>query len=150
MIKLVIIQRDKLKEVFVYEDDELVERYEESFDSNRLEGNIFLGKVKNVIKGMQSAFVDIGTEKKALIHLKDVMPKESNIFGNEKVDINKYSITDYIKPGDEMGADKLLMALVAGNGAADDVAVAAFAVHIGHKIADGLLGAGGHHLFMHD
>ena len=51
---------------------------------------------------MQSAFVDIGTEKKALIHLKDVMPKESNIFGNEKVDINKYSITDYIKPGDEI------------------------------------------------
>ena len=100
MIKIQINNNENLKKVFVFENGELVEQYEENFETRRLEGNIYLGKVKNVIKGMQSAFVDIGTEKNALINIRDIMPKESSITGNDKVDLNKHSITDYIKPGD--------------------------------------------------
>lgn len=102
MIKLIVIQNENTKNVFVLENEELVEQYQESFDNKRLEGNIYLGKTKNVIKGMQSAFVDIGTDKNALIHLKDLIPKESDVTGNDKIDVNDYSITDYIKPGDEV------------------------------------------------
>ena len=39
------------------------EKYEETEDRKRLEGNIYLGKVENVLLGMQAAFVDIGEEK---------------------------------------------------------------------------------------
>ena len=37
---------------------------EEKPEKEKIEGNIYLGIVKNVLPGMQSAFVDIGQEKK--------------------------------------------------------------------------------------
>ena len=68
--------------IYVFQDNELVEEYQEESDKQRLEGNIYLGKVTDVIKGMQAAFVDIGEERNALIHIKDIVPKESNVTGN--------------------------------------------------------------------
>ena len=62
--------------IYVFQDNELVEEYQEESDKQRLEGNIYLGKVTDVIKGMQAAFVDIGEERNALIHIKDIVPKE--------------------------------------------------------------------------
>ena len=41
----------------------------------RLEGNIYVGKVGDIIDGMQAAFVDFGESKKGFIHLKDAMPQ---------------------------------------------------------------------------
>lgn len=38
-------------------------------------GNVYLGKVNRVLPGMQSAFVDIGLEKSAFIHIADVFGK---------------------------------------------------------------------------
>ena len=41
-------------------------------------GNIYLGKVTRVLPGMQSAFVDIGLDKAAFLHVADLwMPKNS-------------------------------------------------------------------------
>ena len=58
--------------------------------SIRKEGNIYIGIVKDIIKGMQAAFVDIGTEKNSFIHLKDVLDKvdESKENLNTKIDIS--------------------------------------------------------------
>lgn len=47
---------------------------------------------------MQAAFVDIGEEKNAFLHIRDVLPKKSNVTGNKKEDLEKYKIKDYIKP----------------------------------------------------
>lgn len=48
---------------------------------------------------MQAAFVDIGEEKKAFLHIKDVIPKKSQLTGNKEENLEKYKIKDYIKPG---------------------------------------------------
>ena len=96
---------DKQKEntvVAVVQDDELVELYNEKNTEKRLEGNIYLGKIKNIIPGMQSAFIDIGEEKNALVHIKDIIPKVSNVTGNVYEDTSKYDIAKIVKPGDEI------------------------------------------------
>ena len=88
--------------VAVVQDGELVEIYNEKNEEKRLEGNIYLGKIKNIIPGMQSAFIDIGEEKNALVHIKDLIPKASNVTGNVYEDISKYDISKLVKPGDEI------------------------------------------------
>ena len=96
---------DKQKEntvVAVVQDGELVELYNEKNTEKRLEGNIYLGKIKNIIPGMQSAFIDIGEEKNALVHIKDIIPKASNVTGNVYEDTSKYDIAKIVKPGDEI------------------------------------------------
>ena len=99
----ILINKDSEKTVVaVIQDGELVEFYIEKNDEKRLEGNIYLGKIKNIIPGMQSAFIDIGEEKNALVHIKDIIPKVSNITGNVYEDISKYDIAKIVKPGDEI------------------------------------------------
>lgn len=85
--------------VLLLEDGKIVEKYDESESNKILEGNIYCGIVKNVLPGMQSAFVDIGEDKNAFLHIKDVIPKVSNETGNKKEDFSKYKIKDYIKQG---------------------------------------------------
>ena len=58
--------------VAVVEDGTPVELYVEQEGSERLVGNIYLGKVQNVLPGMQAAFVDIGLEKNAFLYAGDV------------------------------------------------------------------------------
>ena len=43
-------------------------------------GNIYLGKVSRVLPGMQSAFIDIGLERAAFIHLADLRENEGILY----------------------------------------------------------------------
>lgn len=97
----IIINQDKEdnKIVALIENGKLVEKYEEKVGQQRLEGNIYLGKVENVLIGMQAAFVDIGAEKNTFIHIKDVIPKVSNETGNKNEPLSKYDIKNYIRSG---------------------------------------------------
>lgn len=97
----VIISQDKQKNkiVALVENGKLVEKYEERPEKKRLEGNIYLGKVENVLVGMQAAFVDIGVEKNTFIHIKDIIPKVSNETGNKNETLSKYNIKNYIHTG---------------------------------------------------
>lgn len=97
----IIINQDEQnnKVVTLVENGKLVEKYEEREDQKRLEGNIYLGKVENVLMGMQAAFVDIGVEKNTFIHIKDVIPKVSNETGNKNEELSKYDIKNYISSG---------------------------------------------------
>ncbi len=54
------------------EDGRLVEYYEEGDEEGRLAGNIYKGRVVNVLPGMDAAFVDVGLEKNAYLYLPDV------------------------------------------------------------------------------
>lgn len=91
MTEILIQENNKNKKIALVENNELVEYYEEDDDTNRREGNIYIGIVKDIIKGMQSAFVDIGTEKNSFIHLKDVLPKidETKQKNDDNIDIGK-------------------------------------------------------------
>ncbi len=97
----IIINQDneRNKIVAICENGKLVEKYEEKIGQERLEGNIYLGKVENVLLGMQAAFVDIGTGKNTFIHIKDVIPKVSNETGNKNETLSKYDIKNYIRSG---------------------------------------------------
>ena len=93
----IIIQRQKEKSIIILiKNGKLIEYYEENQNENiRKEGNIYIGIVKDIIKGMQAAFVDIGSEKNSFIHLKDVMRKIDET--KEKLDDN-IDITEILKP----------------------------------------------------
>ncbi|BBE52014.1 Ribonuclease G [Ferriphaselus amnicola] len=43
-----------------------------------LVGNVYLGKVKRVLPGMQSAFIDIGLERSAFLHVADIWENRNN------------------------------------------------------------------------
>ena len=93
------VNQEKDKLVTLVENGKLVEKYEELEHQRRLEGNIYIGKVQNVLFGMQAAFVDIGEEKNTFIHIRDVIPRISNETGNKNEDLSKHDIKNYIRPG---------------------------------------------------
>lgn len=94
MTEIFVRKNKDKREIALVENGILVEYYEEDNKQARKEGNIYIGIVKDVIVGMQSAFVNIGTEKNGFIHLKDVLPKVDET--KEKVDTS-INIKDVIK-----------------------------------------------------
>ena len=60
--------------VAILEDDVLVELMVDRPDAERMVGDIYLGTVQAVLPGIQAAFVDLGTEKAAFLHVSDVGP----------------------------------------------------------------------------
>lgn len=99
MKELVICSTDNRKIIALIEDEELVEKYEEDEEDKSIEGNIYVGKVQNVLTGLQSAFVNIGEKRNAFIHVKDILPKV-DITKNEEVE--EKPINKLIKPGDPL------------------------------------------------
>lgn len=95
---LVDVQNGK-KEILLVENGKLMERYVDEQGKERLEGNIYLGVVENVLPGMQAAFVNIGKEKNTFIHIRDIIPKVSLETGNKNEDFTNYNIKDYLKTG---------------------------------------------------
>jgi ribonuclease E len=66
--------RPTLTQVAVLEGRNLIEHYvsRPADDVSQIHGNIYLGKVQNVLPGMEAAFVDIGTPKNAVLYRGDV------------------------------------------------------------------------------
>lgn len=58
--------------IAILEDSKLVEIWVERPENERMVGDIYKGTVKAVIPGIQAAFVDIGMEKSAFLHVSDV------------------------------------------------------------------------------
>lgn len=100
MLELIINKNKENKIITLVENGKLLEVYEENNQESRNEGNIYIGVVKDIVKGMQSAFVDIGTEKNSLIHLKDILPKIDQ--KKETKDFSKIDIKDVVKPNDKL------------------------------------------------
>lgn len=99
-MKEIIINNDSQKSnIVVVENGKVIEQYQEFFDNKTAEGNIYVGKVINVLPGMQAAFVDIGEEKNAYLHIKDVLPKVSDITGNKNEALSNSDIKKYVKVG---------------------------------------------------
>lgn len=99
MQELLVSTSAEETKILLVENGKLVEKYEEKPEKEKIEGNIYLGIVKNVLPGMQSAFVDIGQEKNTFIHIRDMIPKASDETGNKNEKFSKYNIKDYLKQG---------------------------------------------------
>ena len=96
MLELIIDKNKKQETICLVENGKLIEKYidDEESKKNRLEGNIYAGKVVDLIHGMQAAFVDFGEEKNGFIHLKDAMPQVDE--KTEKIDTT-VEIKDVLK-----------------------------------------------------
>lgn len=99
MYEVIINKKEDIKTIILLENGNIVEKYEEREDIKRIEGNIYIGKVQNVLPGMQAAFVDIGENKNTFIHLKDVLPKVDEKIDSTKEMLDASDIKKIIKPG---------------------------------------------------
>lgn len=72
------------KVVTLIEDYNIVERYIIKNQDN-IEGNIYIGSIKNIVPGIKAAFVDIGKEKNAFIHFEDLYKINEEIKLNKKI-----------------------------------------------------------------
>ena len=99
MLEVLLEEKNKEEKIALVENGNLIEYYEENESSDRKEGNIYVGTIKDIIVGMQSAFVDIGTEKNSFIHIKDILPKVDETKNKINKDIN---IKDLIKQGQKI------------------------------------------------
>ena len=98
-MKQIVIKRKEDNEnlILVLENGILVEKHLENTKNRNIEGNIFIGKVQNVLPGLDSAFVNIGKNRNAFIAVKDILPKIDVVKENDK--IGKETINKLIKPG---------------------------------------------------
>ena len=80
--------------VAMIEDGALVELYIER-PKRSVVGNVYLGRVNDVLPGMQAAFVDIGLEKNAFLYVDEVVSPEG-------VDQPRREIAHLLKPGQQV------------------------------------------------
>ena len=62
--------------IAIQEDSQLVEVYIEKQDKHRMVGNIYKGKVENVLPGMQAAFVDIGHDLNTFLPFSEILSED--------------------------------------------------------------------------
>jgi len=72
-------------EIALLEDKKLVEFHNEQNDANFVVGDLYLGKVKKLIPGINAAFVDVGFEKDAFLHYTDLSPYIKSILKFTKI-----------------------------------------------------------------
>ena len=87
--------------VAVLEDGRLMELYIEREGQEKLVGNIYKGRVVNVLPGMQAAFVDIGLDKNAFLYAGDIQVDRRDAEGLHK-QLKETSIRQMVKPGQEV------------------------------------------------
>ncbi|BDG61466.1 Rne/Rng family ribonuclease [Caldinitratiruptor microaerophilus] len=78
------------------EDGQVVELLFERAVRQQLVGNIYKGRVQNVLPGMQAAFVDIGLERNAFLFVDDAIPPGLEVDGAPP------AIRDVVRPGQEL------------------------------------------------
>ena len=81
---MVVRQRGSLTQIGVLEDDVLVEHYVNQATATSLVGNVYLGKVQNVLPSMEAAFVDIGRNRNAVLYAGEVNWDAAGLEGQPK------------------------------------------------------------------
>ncbi len=75
-------------EIALLEDKRLVELHHEKTDASFAVGDLYLGKVKKLIPGLNAAFVDVGFEKDAFLHYTDLSPYARSLLKFTQAGIN--------------------------------------------------------------
>ncbi len=75
--------------IVLLEDKQLVELHKEKKNSNYAVGDVYLGRIKKILPGLNAAFVDIGNKKDAFLHYLDL--------GNQMLSLSK--LTKYAMEG---------------------------------------------------
>ncbi len=93
---MVVRQRKDRTQIAVLEDDVLVEHYVNRSSHQSYVGNVYLGKVQNVLPSMEAAFVDIGKGRNAVLYAGEVNFDVSGLEGQPK------RIESALKPGQSL------------------------------------------------
>ncbi|KPN72481.1 ribonuclease G [Neisseria sp. 83E34] len=72
--------------VAIVEENNICELHIERNSGHSLVGNIYLGIVRRVLPGMQSAFIDIGLERAAFLHIVDVLEQRQNPDADQRIE----------------------------------------------------------------
>ena len=80
----------------------VAELYIERRGSRSIVGNIYKGKVDNVLPGLEAAFVDIGLEKNGFLHADDVVIPGVEVARRGRTNSKGKRITELLKPGQEI------------------------------------------------
>jgi ribonuclease E len=91
--KMIIRQLDDLVQIAVLEDEILVEHYVDRASHASLIGNVYLGRVQNVLPSMEAAFVDIGRGRNGVIYAGEI---DWDYFGAEG---QNRKVEKVLKPG---------------------------------------------------
>ncbi|HEY6775946.1 MAG TPA: Rne/Rng family ribonuclease [Thermoleophilaceae bacterium] len=85
------------------DDWRVAELYIERRGSRSIVGNIYKGKVDNVLPGLEAAFVDIGLEKNGFLHADDIVFPGVEVARRGRTGRQRGKrITDLLKPGEEV------------------------------------------------
>jgi len=88
---------ERVTKVALLDGGKLTDYFVQATDAAQTVGNIYKGRVVNVLPGMQAAFVDIGQEKNAFLYINDLLPAHL-----EKQPNPKPSITELVRSGQEI------------------------------------------------
>ncbi len=91
---MVVREKDHRVQIAVLEDDVLVEHYVSHQVQQSMAGNVYLGRIQNVLPGMEAAFVDIGRGRNAVLYAGEVNWDAAGLEGKAK------RIELALKPGD--------------------------------------------------
>ncbi len=84
------------------DDGVLQEIHIERESQKGIAGNIYKGRVSRVLPGMQAAFVDIGLDRAAFLHVADIISHTTHNAGNEKKNSHPCDITRLVRPGQDL------------------------------------------------
>ncbi|WP_019901012.1 Rne/Rng family ribonuclease [Salinispora arenicola] len=93
---MAVRQRGDRTQIAVLEDGVLVEHYVTRNSSTTMAGNVYLGKVQNVLPSMEAAFVDIGRGRNAVLYAGEVNWDATGLEGRAR------SIEQALKSGDSV------------------------------------------------
>lgn len=91
--KMLVTRKDKTTQIAVLEDRTLVEHYVTQSHEQSFVGNIYKGRVQNVLPGMEAAFVDIGKGRNGVLYAGEVLYDEADLDGEPA------RIESQLKPG---------------------------------------------------
>lgn len=97
MKQMLLHVQGEMLQTAVLENGRLVEFFMETSNASSLVGNVYKGRVVNVLPGMQAAFVDIGLSKNAFLYIDELLNPHL-----EKQPKQKPSIQDLVTPGQEL------------------------------------------------
>ncbi len=94
--QMIVRQRDDRIQIAVLEDGVLAEHFVSKTQQDSLIGNVYLGKVQNVLPSMEAAFVDIGRGRNAVLYAGEVNWESVNLEGKQR------RIENALKSGDSV------------------------------------------------
>jgi len=105
--ELIIDSNSSEVSIALLEDKNLVELNKEKANNNFVVGDVFLGKVKKIMPGLNAAFVDVGHEKDAFLHYLDLGPQIKTFLKYTKLGIlGKAHLTSHEKIRQEKDIEK--------------------------------------------